>query len=584
MAGFYDIYRMFMGWWNQPPVIVRTQHGRQGIGVVQPQAGIDFPIVQPSEDIRYLLADFHISFDQPSDYSSVPPFKLPFRVYWLSGFGNADPGFEVPTQGGDGSWSSVCVSQSSSGSIDCLPIPRNGRDIIIVDADDRVVFDSTHPDVSYETRAWTDRLRIVVWRHPTDQTVSLVYHTAWNPTDSPEPKDYPSYFFPEEAVLDERVVARLPKRLRSLTVVLDNMRKTAVEFVAGYNMRIDADATQEPDGGRRTTRVTFNAVPGAGLGVFPDCTTPPLNIGSINGVLPTTAGDFYMAATDCYWIRQPTRVISESPLVTIPEINLTPGSVPTAGMPSANAGSSKTALGWPNNDDPRYAHLQFGNDCEPCCDCPDYVDAARYMNRTRDKYHDLGENLEVLRDLYHSNRERWLSAADCLNRKPLRIRLLPQSCPFLDVSIQFCNQTGACLNNIELSVTFTTSPAGGTAVEVPGFTFITGARRIPGRTAPATDRYQMGGSWPTFTAFFDSAQPGQSVHARFRLSFGDCGMSGGVAYAVTGTLTGSVDGDPVMVNNTDEPPVLVAATAVDTQTLNCPAVDTSLNLLACACG
>ncbi len=565
-------------------------HGRQGIGVAQPQAGTDFPLLLPSADVRYLLADLQLTFDQPSDYADLPAFTSPFRIYWLSGFGEGDPGFQIPTLGDSSSWSSVCVSHSSSVSggslttIDCLPLPKHGHDIIIVDADDHVVFDSTHPLVTYSTRTWGTRLRVITWKHPTEQTVSVVYHTAWNDNDSPAPREYPSYFFPTTAVLDERTVQRLPKRLRSLTVILDNMRHTGVEFIAGYNMLLNANTTVETDGGRRSTRVVFNASAGAGLGVFPDCTSNPLQITTLNGVLPTPNGDFFLAATGCYWLRQPTRVISEETQAAIPEINLTPGSIPTTGLPSPLAGTTKTAPGWPHEDDPRYAHLQIGNDCAPCVDCPDFVAAALYLNDTRDRYHRTGKQFEGARDLYHANRERWLSMAGCLNRRPLRLRLLPQLCPFLDVSVQFCNQGGDCQTNVELQVDFTTSPDGATATEVPGFTFITGARNKPGRVTPLTDRYNMGDAWPSFTAFFDVVQPGQSVHARFRLLFSDCGLDGNVPFAITGVLTATVNGNALMVQDPDIPTDLIAATTTDTQTLACPiGPNATINYLTCAC-
>lgn len=568
----------------------RDAHGRQGIGVTQPQSGTDYPLVTPSADVRYLLADFWMSFDQPSDYYDGAPFRLPFRIYWLSGFGTVPPDFPIPVQDNTGSWSSVCASSSSMSSsmsittLDCLPLPKHDHDIIVVDADDRVVFDSTSdPLITHEARDWGDRLKIVVWRHPTDQFVSLVYHTAWNPNDFPEPREYSTYFFPNAATLDERAVERLPKRLRSLTVVLDNLRKTAVNFVAGYNMNLVTGETLEPTGKRRSTKVTFNAAPGAGLGVFPDCTPDTLKLNAVNGVKPTTHGDFFLAATDCYWIRQPTRVVAVNRRMTFPEIGLSPGNIPTLGMPDTLAGTTKAAAGWPNNDDPRYAHLQFGSDCEPCCDCPDYVAVAQYMNRVRDTYQTTGKKLEGARDLYHMNRERWLASLDCVNQRPLRLRLLPQLCPFLDVAVQLCNQTGACLVDVELKVGFTTSPVGGTGVIVPGFTFITGARTKTGGTAGVTDRYQMGGDWPEYTAFFDTVQPGQSVYARFRLRFDNCGMDGSIPYAVTGNLSATVQGAPLQVSDGEIPPNLVDASATETQTLDCPGRDNTVNYLACAC-
>src|SRR5688572_8566747 len=37
--------------------------GRKGIGVDQPQGGTNYPLVAPSDDIRYLLADLHVTHE-----------------------------------------------------------------------------------------------------------------------------------------------------------------------------------------------------------------------------------------------------------------------------------------------------------------------------------------------------------------------------------------------------------------------------------------------------------------------------------------------------------------------------------------
>jgi|GEM_PF-7092325 len=601
-------------------------HGRQGIGVTQPESGTDYPLVSPTEDVRYLLADLYMSFDQPSDYRpDVEPLALPFHIEWLYGFGCIPPDFPIPTfDSSSSAWSSICsvssnsLSSNSSEGIthDCMPIPRNAHDIVIVDATGRRVFDSTKTDITYAARDWGPRLRVVEWRDPSDAVVRLTYHTAWSPNDDPEPRNYPVYFFPTDATLDERSVEQLPKRVRSLTVVLDQLAKTAVDFNAGYNMLLQTGETSEVDGKRRTTRITFNATPGAGAGVFPGCEPEQLITRRINGVAPTADGDFFMAATDCYYIRQPTRLLNDDPRETLPQSSLLPGSVPTPGLPDPLAGTAKNLPGWPVDDDPRYAHLQFGNDCDPCCDCEDYVEVAQYMNRQRNRYHIVGTDFEDHRDIYHDNRERWLNSLDCFLRYPLRIKLLPQICPFLDIAIQFCNQSDECKLGVELSVTFTTSPTGGEGVEVPGYTFITGASRKQGRTSVETDRYQMGGEWPTFTAYFDSVQPSQSVNARFRLRFDEnCGMlpfsssssSGSssdsdkvgpagqlVGLAVEGCLTGTIEGEPIEVSRPDggdpfdssssSSAALMEAKACDEKTLNCPSEDDqTVNLLICQC-
>lgn len=578
-------------------------HGRQGIGVAQPRSGIDYPLVTPSDDITHLLADFYFCFDPPHYYEDVPERVPPFHIHWLYGFGCETGDYPIPVEYGGSlsSWGALCTSSAQSVSsnssysyADCLPVPQHAHDIIIHDANNRVVFDSTGSDITYASRSWGDRLRIVTWTHDKNATCSIVYHTAWSPNDDPPPKTYPLYFFPSHAVLDSRAIEPLPKRVKSITVVLDNMTKTAIDFSAGYNMRITKGATTFTAGTRSKTPVTFNAVAGAGLGVFPGCEPEQLWIRTINNTSPTDEGDFSMAASGCYWVRQPTRVISTNPRITAPEISLTPGSIPTIGLPAANAGTAKNLAGWPTDDDPRYAHLQIGNDCGPCCDCEDYVAVANYMNSTRDRYHDIGVLTHNSLLLYHNNRQRWLNSASCMVDRALRLRLQPQICPFLDVAAQYCNHTTACQTDVELSVTLVTEPAGGSAIEVPGFTFISGVVTSTDDLTGQPERYTMDGEWPVFRAYFDTVQPGASVSVRFRLRFDNCGVandagsvsaseaailagSSATPFGVTAVLRGEIGGAAISGNS--------GALEVEaTRTLNCPPKDgDTFNPLVCAC-
>jgi len=557
-------------------------HGREGIGVAQGHAGHDYPLVRPSDDVRYLLADFYLSFDQPGDYGLGADLEPPFRIHWLSGFGTDPPGFTIPTvnsasASGDPAWNSICstgVTGSEMGDVvseDCLPTPVHPHDIMVVDRNGRVVFDSSDPFTTHDARDWGTRLKVVTWRHATNAVCNLVYHTEWNEADFPIDQTYPSYFFPENAILGNRTIERLPKRIRSLEVVLDNIAESAVSFSAGYNMQLAVTAPVTTDGQRRVNRVTFDASPGGGLGVFPDCQPEQLFIRQINGVGPDDAGYFHMTADGCMWVRQPTRVVSADPRVTMPETNLSPGNIPTPGLPDPAAGTTTSAAGWPENS--QYAHLWMGNDCTACCDCDDYVAVAQYMNQTRNDYKDMGTSAETARDQYHVNRERWLSATDCIKSKPLRLRMLPQLCPFLDVAVQYCNQTEKCVTEVELSVTFEVSPESIGEI-MPGFSQATGVFLAPGRMSGTTERYTMGGEWPTFTAFFDIVNPGQSVSARFRIQFPGCTET----LAVTGTLTGTAGGSTILLpNNT-------VASVEDTRTLNCPLdPDDVTDLLVCDC-
>lgn len=478
-------------------------YGRQGIGVTQPQSGTDFPLVGvPSDDIRYLLADMSLSYDDPFDYGETDsPFVGPFRIYWLYGVG----------------------CQESDGN-SFTPEPVNEAEIIVVDDNDCVVFDSTEAS-KFVSRAWGDRLHVYMWE-TTDAILSIVVHTKWGDTADPgmEPRKYDTNIFPENAVIDERSIERRPKRVKSVQVVLDNYTKLGLDFVEGFNMEINP-AGEVIRGNKLFNRIEMRATPGAGLGIFPGCDPTPLVIRKINNVPPTTAGDFFMSANECYYVRQPSVIESDGSYVTA-------------------------------------ATLQFGNDCVPCCGCEDYVATGEYMNRTRDKWAALGSDAESVRDQYHANRDRWYDSKCCFERHPLRLVFQPQLCPFLDVALQFCNDEADCVGPLQLNVEFEEIDgfAGSSASTslvpeiVPGFTYIKGASAQPYRRGGAVERYTMGGAWPNFTAYWDGVDPKQSVWVRFRLKFPGCGekVSGG-PLVVSATLTGEIDGVPIEVPFCDGP-------------------------------
>lgn len=509
--------------------------GRKGIGVAQPQGGSDYPFVAPSDDIRYLLADFYLAFP-------AAEYALPLRIAYLKGLG------------------------CEGGAPDGIPSHDNDDDhavaLVVVDADDVIVFDSRDGDLRVD-RDWGPRLHVYSWQVD-GMTASVVVHTKWSPDDQPEPRQYAYHILPENGVLDVRATFPVPRKVTSLQVVLENLTQTAVELLPGYNMKITHQDTTATPGGRRRHQIRFDATAGAGLGQFPGCGTDPLAIKKINNVLPTDAGDFFLAATDCYFVRQPTIITQESPRRAYPSVLLYPYNLPDIDLPDPLAGQSTDAAGWPLSK--RYGHLQLGNDCVPCCDCEDFVELAEYMNRIRDQYSDIGQDAMAVRDLYHVNRDRFNAARDCFHRRPLRIFMQPQLCPFMDVVIQFCNQSQNCVEDLELSVTFQIADDTGSAVQVPGFSMITGAHTKPGRRSPLTERYSLGGMWPTFTAHWDGVEPGASAYVKFRLEFDDCFLP----YVVTGTVTGSAGGDPILVANKDTD-VLEAASDTDTKTLDCPA-------------
>lgn len=490
------------------PVI--TPGGRSGIGIIQPQSGLDYPLIAPSPDIRYLIADFYLAYDDPGFYrANIERRKHPLRIKWLYGVG-CEPS-AAP------SWA---------------PTPIHDADILVVDEVDNVVFDSTQlvppgGDEDYQNFQkipWGDDLVIYEWIG-NNGVCRLVVYSTWPSSFEIAPKNWPTHIVPESAVLDERAVYKLPRRVKSLKVVSENyvagtVRRIGAEFATGYNMRIETAPTANNI--RNNTNITFHADPGTGLGKYDDCADlGPAAILRINGATGNKYGDFTMEGADCIWIRQPTELQDDR---AVPQ-------------QYANA-----------------ATLTIGSNCMPCCDCPDYVETGRYMNRVAGRYATVGKNAHKVKLLHENNIDRWMEQRDCRLARPLRVQLVPQNCPYIDVAIMFCNQCDKCAENVELTVDFTTFPPGASASVVCGHTFLF-APNYPGR------EFTLTGSYPLFSASLPPVNIGNSAYVKFRLRFSD-----DYPYAITATLTGTKDGSPILAGCDDNRP---PATAIATETLNC---------------
>lgn len=492
-------------------------HGRNGIGIAQPESGKDYPLVSPSDDVRYLLADFYLAYDDPADYDdTVDPFTPPFKITWLYMEANG----------------------TENGPIDDFPDGVHAADVIITDADDRTVFDSTGADA--EDRDWGTRLHIYCWETST-AVCRMVTHTKWSPDATPTPHEYDQYIAPESAELDGHVVRRMPKRVKSLTVVLTTVNDGPVDFIAGNNMAMSSlDPLVRKH--RNVRQISMGAVPGAGTGIAPGCTPTALVIRRVNQIPPTAAGDFLLSATGCFYARQPAAIVQEVPRLS-------------AVIPSM---------------------LQIGNDCSPCCACDDYVSTARYMNTVGAQYQTIGEQLQEYATTHADNVSRWDVAKSCIESRPLRLALQPQICPFLDVAAQFCNQSADCQTGpLILTIDFSATPDGD-ATATPGFGFITGLDHITGRRTGKTERYTIGGTWPVFTATWDTIEAFMAVSVRFRLKFGDCGVGGGDApFVPQACLSATLAGVPISIAGS-------AVSVCKSATLNCPAVvDDIIDLAAC---
>lgn len=452
--------------------------GRQPIGVNQPPyGGFAYPFVNPSDDIAQLLADFYLAYDD--DYSA---YTLPFRVAWLHGFGTS--------------------SDSSSDSAPTgFPNPTHSHDLVVHDALGLTVFDSTAAG-TFETKAWGTRLLILEWLTGTGVCRCTTY-TAWAANQTP--RDYADDIVPESSVLDARTYIRTPRRLRSLRVNGHTFNPGAIAFQEGYNCTIfEGVSTQQnvpvsfnlagvvnsSDGKRKKTQITFQANPGDGLGVVPSCQDPSPTIQTINQVGPDAGGNLTLDASGCLRIQMPVSVADGIATVTAP------------------------------------GTLVISNDCEPCCPCNDYAYVYLALKKLWSIGLGLAERAEAARDQFATNIDRWNAQKSCRESQPFRVVAFPEAGCKASVGVSFCNTNKCCVAALQIRITFQV---------FSGTTDVTNT--IDGSICPPVYRsgsgtqgeeeYVLSGTWPTFDAFFDFANPQDVSTLRFRVCAPACapGMS-----------------------------------------------------------
>ncbi|NDD52297.1 hypothetical protein EBZ39_00195 [bacterium] len=478
------------------PDFVYTPHGRQGIGVIQPQSGLDYPFVNPSEDIRYLVADFYLSYDDQGEYvPSVPKTKFPLRIKYLLNIG--DEPSDLPTG---------------------APVPINEVDIVLVDANGTEIFNTVSPLTTCSVEDWGTDYKIITW-YTTHAVCRIVVYKTWK-TGEPEPKYYPQHLAPKNAVLDARTVDKMPKRLLSLRVrqrngtVVNGPYTGNIRFTNNYNTEITAAATTTSNF-LVNTNVSFLGVAGTGAGYFPVCGSGydeatqeiiPQPIKQINGITATKAGDFLLSAGDCLYMRRPTSTIG------------------------GKFGPHPTA------------QQQVGADCTPCCACNDYLNTALYMNELGRRYALIGRRTTDVNSIHAANIQAWNQKRACTVENPLKLLLVPQCCPLLDVVMMLCNPCQVCYQPSTLSLAMTSAVpielvCGNTTLYQPD-----GSTAAPGlNITPITGGIKIDVPLPAIKA-------GGSSYVKFRVKATD-----NKAYPIVGTLTGTfADGSPIQTGCPEE--------------------------------
>lgn len=462
--------------------------GRQPIGVNQPPGGgTNYPFLQPSDDVRYLLGDFYLSYED-----NLRDHPLPFRIDWMYGFGTT-------------------VNTGPVG----YPSPTHTHDLIVKDANNVVVFDSTAAD-SFQSVAWGGRLLILEWIDGED-VCRCTMHTDWTQQDIDQglSQAYDLYLQPTNGILDSRTLNRLPERLRSFIVGTSQYRGEAVTLESGYNVSIrekgeDPDVIQDIDfaleglsrpvtkqvitGTRAATGVRFSVAAGAGMGRVPGCDQTTVPLRKINDVGPDGSGNIALDMSQCLRLQRPVFLTNENPRQFM---------YLASGITVDEAASA----------------LEMHNDCGPCCDCNFFVRTYKGLAKLWESGHSLATRAELVRDALERNIARWNAQKSCRSLNALRTVLIPEHGCKVAVGGSYCNTTSCCIAPLTFRFTFTYHSGDEHTIEplsCAGAIINGSSIQLEGGTAAVI------GEWPVYEVTVDYLNPREVATASFRLCLAHC--------------------------------------------------------------
>lgn len=456
----------FANWtWRGLSLPLNLPSGRKPISVMQQPhgaAGWHYPLDYPSDDVKHLLGDMWLSYDDEQCEHTFP-----FHIAWMYGFGSnvvsPPPGF---------------------------PTPTHGKDMIITDNDGNVVFDSTTA-IDYVIKAWplvNPRLLTMEWKTETE-VLRVTMHTAW--PVGVTPTVYDNYIVPEQARIDSRAVSRLPRRVRRLKTGVLTLDAGDVRIESGFNFQTVISSVTRVDGGRFVNRIVVHATPGLGLGRQPGCQDPLTVIKRINGVTADDGGNFTLDADGCYRVQRPVEIVSTNPR----QAELTHDG----------------------------AALQLFNDCGPCCECNDFVETYLALKRLHERYLSLGSRAEVVRNQFQENIDRWERQRSCRTLAPLRLALQQEYQCQLAVGALHCNMTQCCITPLTLRLTFQIFNNGVLEPLPPDAEILCGQTKRQGTDTDNEEQdYTMNGTFPVLDTVFDSSDPQNTSRMRTRLRFQGC--------------------------------------------------------------
>lgn len=336
------------------------------------------------------------------------------------------------------------------------------RRVLIHDAADVQVYDSESA-TSYRETAWGSRL-VSSWTGPTG-TLQVVHY--------PDPA-YPDDVSPSQADGNLQPRATIVRATGLTSIRVGSTTVTGVAgFLAGNNIRIESSGTN----------LVVHCEAGEGAGVYKPC--PPASnraITSINNVLPTDDGRFFIRFGDCF----------------LPELVTDDTATPLYGGATTPQQAASS--------------IRLHDYCGACCKCDQYLRVYKAVRRVQQRMQAIAAAAEAVRVQHTANTNRWNAGVICrINDNFLFSVDQPVACR-LGMRISYRNPSNLCLQPVELRVTVT------------GWTGI-----VPTMPAYGTLYYNnvaqpvaVSGTWPNFFVSVPFLKPGQTVGFRFLLKMAGC--------------------------------------------------------------
>jgi hypothetical protein len=112
----------------------------------------------------------------------------------------------------------------------------------------------------------------------------------------------------------------------------------------------------------------------------------------------------------------------------------------------------------------------------PCCTCDDFVQTKLGIDSVFNRWRNIGQTAQTIRDNYSAARTRWLNQKTCRESRNQKLALTSNCAGFIGVGYSFCSNADDCVGPLEVEFGFLVNAAasdpliGGNIVQNGGFT------------------------------------------------------------------------------------------------------------------